>query len=331
MLLIDPDAKSLQAVPTTTLTAEQIQERYGLQACILANPKPFFDEIGEDLLLVASEVSPSPHIDRRIDLLAIDRDGAMVVIELKRDRHPLQLFQGVSYAALMSDWEPDRLVAARAQLLGVSESEARDELSGFLYRDLQSLNQSQRVVLVAEGYGYDLLATGQWLIDTYGLDIRCVQIQANNHEGANFLACHRVLPAEPLTDLAVNRRRSRPVPERYRDWDEVLATMEDEPQRAFFKEWVGRGQEGDPQKPILFFRKDGARMWWVSARGERSYVWQYKRMADDMAYWKKSLSDAESVKEVNGGSALRFHLREQRDYAAMRAMVEGETPATGGL
>lgn len=72
-------------------------------------PDEFFSELGATLLQIGEEVHPS---DDRIDILAIDSEGAVVIIELKRGAHKHQLLQSLAYAAMISDWEPEELKGA---------------------------------------------------------------------------------------------------------------------------------------------------------------------------------------------------------------------------
>ena len=82
---------------------------------IKANPDAFFTEMGESLLLIGDEVRPTDFVEDRIDLLAVDQQGALVVVELKRGSNKLQLLQALSYAGMISKWEYSQVVARRQQ------------------------------------------------------------------------------------------------------------------------------------------------------------------------------------------------------------------------
>lgn len=92
-------ADALLEVQATTFAAEGIREREDLQRLLR-------DDVGiiaPDTLAIAEEFSRWADSSRRIDLLGVDRDGNLVVIELKRtwDGGHMDL-QAIRYAAMVA-------------------------------------------------------------------------------------------------------------------------------------------------------------------------------------------------------------------------------------
>src|SRR4051794_3737718 len=92
-------ADSLTRVKRTTFTEQGIQERSQLQAAL----RDHIDLISPDLFVVAEEFGDFEGANRRIDLLCLDRDGRLVIVELKRtaDGGHMEL-QALRYAAMVS-------------------------------------------------------------------------------------------------------------------------------------------------------------------------------------------------------------------------------------
>ena len=80
MPLYELTRDSIVAVPETTFARRGIAERRDLQR----PPRQHPSVLGDGLLIVAEEFGDWDDSRRRIDLLAVDDAGDLVVIELKR-------------------------------------------------------------------------------------------------------------------------------------------------------------------------------------------------------------------------------------------------------
>ena len=143
MLKIDRINQSFSLLDTPTLADVSITERYDLQEFICNSPDAFFKELGLELFLLGKEIQASKNVQDRIDILAVDKEGCCVVIELKRGNHKLQMLQAISYAGMISQWESEDFL----QLLNDQQQEA---LTEFLEVDRDAINRQQRIILIAE-------------------------------------------------------------------------------------------------------------------------------------------------------------------------------------
>ena len=81
IVMWDPDKKSSETISPQTFEEIDIDERYDLEEWIKQNP----DILGERLFIVTSEFDKFEKTQKRLDLLALDADGKLVIVELKRD------------------------------------------------------------------------------------------------------------------------------------------------------------------------------------------------------------------------------------------------------
>lgn len=311
MLKIDRNNQSFSPLETPTLAAASITERYDLQEFIANSPDAFFREIGQQLFLLGKEVVPSKNVQDRIDLLAVDKEGTCVVVELKRGNHKLHMLQAISYAGMVSQWGPDDFV----RMLSETQQEA---LSDFLEVDVDDLNKQQRIILIAEGYDYALLISVEWLNQQHGVDITCcrVAVAKDSATGAEYLVCSSVYPAPELAEEAVERgrKRSGTSTTKWPDWETALSGVSNKALVSFFRQELVANEESYLRKRILRYRIDGRRRWFVAARKKNAYVWQHRRFDGDVEFWRKGMSDPDTVKPVKEGACLRLFLTTPDDF-----------------
>ena len=311
MLKINRDNRSFSVLDTPTLADVSITERYDLQEYIVNSPDAFFKEIGQDLFLIGKEVQPSTTVQDRIDLLAVDKEGITVVIELKRSHHKLHMLQAISYAGMIAPWELDDFL----QLL---DEEPQEALSDFLEVDRSVINQQQRIILVAEAYDYALLVGAAWLSEHYGVDIICCRIALarDSLTETEYLVCSNVYPAPELAEEARSRGRGRTgtSPVKWTDWDTALAGITNHALVSYFKQELAASRESYLRHRALRYRMAGKQRWSVEARHQNVYVWQTGRFEGDVAFWQHGLSRPDAVKPVKNEACVRLFLHTAEDF-----------------
>jgi hypothetical protein len=321
MLRIDRNRKSFTLLDTSTLTEEELLEREHLQEFISHSPKEFFGEINEELFIIGTEVKPSDTVQDRIDLLAIDKEGACVVIELKRGSNKLHMLQAISYAGMISAWSPEDLES-------LLDEDRQEALADFLECEKEDVNRQQRIILIAEGYDYALLAGAEWLSDQFGVSISCCRISVAKDEAANaeYLVCSTVYPAPELAAEAKPRGRATQVSGRakWTDWESALADVTNVDVVNFFKEQLAANRDSYLPRRTLIYRLDGRRRWNLHGRRKLGYVWQIGRFENDIEFRSARLSEGDSVKPVKRGEALRMLLLTERDFAEFHKAARAE-------
>jgi len=199
----------LVAVPSSTFEAERVLERADLQRLL----RTHIDAIVDDVLVVSEEFGAFADARRRIDLLGIDREGHLVVFELKRtaDGGHLEL-QALRYAAMASTMTFDDLIGHYEQYLASVEPDATGEARARLTEWLDDgdgtvLSRLVRIVLVSGGFDREITTTILWLTDMYGLDIRCVRLTPYKVGERLLLDVQQVIPLPEARKLTVQLQR----------------------------------------------------------------------------------------------------------------------------
>lgn len=261
--------------------ALDVWERRDLQALLVGQ----IDVLEPDLKVLAEEYGNWEDAKRRLDILALDRDGHLVVIELKRtnDGGHAEL-QALRYAAMISTLTFDDAVdayaktsARRSEADGTAvEIDARRDLHGFLgvpEDEEPILHEDVRIILVAADFGRELTTAVLWLNRFDRMDIRCVRLRPYDLDGRVLVNVEQIIPLREAADYQVRQRRKEVQRERVtadnRDWTRYTISVGDReigPQnkrnsiRTLIEELVNEGV--DPQRvagelPAWAFRDVG--------------------------------------------------------------------------
>ncbi|HQG65577.1 MAG: hypothetical protein BWX99_01324 [Deltaproteobacteria bacterium ADurb.Bin151] len=189
MYKVDLENKKLIEIPVTAFGTLNLKERFDIQEWISGTPKI----LGEELLIIAKELFlPS---GKRLDLLAVDKQGALVIIELKRDDSGTDVdWQAIKYASYCSSFTQDEIYKTFAEYLGSNDDDAQDKIEAFIDSELEELNQQQRIILVSKEFNSEVISAVLWLRE-FEIDIACVRLTPHlDGTGSLFVNSEIIIP-----------------------------------------------------------------------------------------------------------------------------------------
>ena len=207
MYLINQSENKLEKVHQKTFSELGFKERDNLQEWVANNPEC----LGEDLLIIQKEFNGFNDTNERLDLLALDKQGNVVVIENKLDDSGKDVtWQVLKYASYCSSLTKSQLTDIYQQYLlkqGKSE-DAKENISDFInnieYSEIK-LNQgtSQRIIMIAGNYRKEVTSTVLWL-SSYKLRIQCFKATPYSHADNLFLDIEQIIPIKDIEQYSIS-------------------------------------------------------------------------------------------------------------------------------
>lgn len=174
----DKKNSSIEMGKKTDFSSHNILERLHIEKWIETNP----DILGEDLLILTNEFDRFDKTNERLDLLAIDRDGNIVVVELKRDDSGKNVdLQALKYAAYCSTLTLDKVCQIHLDYLSrtlkdINFDSIRTKILQFIINsEFEDINDKPRIILVSKDYRQEVTASVLWL-RKFNLDIKCIKL-----------------------------------------------------------------------------------------------------------------------------------------------------------
>jgi len=146
--------------------------------------------VEEELLIIGRQIQVENYLDT-IDILAIDKQGKMVIIELKSSfiYGTDADFQTVKYAAIVSKWDISiikELYEDCYYKLINKHVNFEKKLDAFLDVDISYINNDQRIILIGTGDNEKLNLACSWM-KSKNIDVKIVPILRYEDESLEIL------------------------------------------------------------------------------------------------------------------------------------------------
>lgn len=210
---IHPESKTLQSVKEINFSDHSFQERYDIQEWLETTPSI----LGEKLLIIAKEKTYFEGTRERPDLVGIDKDGNIVIIELKRDDSGSDThWQAIKYTSYWAQFSVPNILSVYANYINkhggkeeaeeVDEEFANQEIIDFIEQDsAENINKRQRIILISHRFSKEVVTAVDWLIENHGLDIRCVQLipYFDQDKETYYLQTNTILPLPGIDEYLI--------------------------------------------------------------------------------------------------------------------------------
>lgn len=219
---LDEEEGKLDNLPERTFSELGFFERQDLQEWIIDEPQI----LGENLLIVTAEFAGFRDTQDRLDLLAMDQSGELVVIEIKRDAADrttdLQALKYASYCSTLTaedvQQEFQEFHSSRHNK-DLSSADVGKQFTKFLadypdevivsgegWAEFQ-LDNRPRILLAAGSFGTEITSPVMWLTEEFGMDITCVKLDVYSDDADVFISSQQAIPVPEAEDYMTKRRK----------------------------------------------------------------------------------------------------------------------------
>lgn len=213
MYKVDRKSKSITSIEETSLDDLKLGERSDLQQWILKNPEFLSKHFDSDFKVISEELDAFDVKDR-LDLLAIDENGSLIVIELKRNDSGSRVdIQGLKYASYCSTLKPAQIIEIykkHTKKLGLQIDPVEDLLSFMGLGEgneegLSKLNSSQvKIVLASQNFDQRVKSIVAYL-SHLEVDINCIEFKVFQDVSSDtlYIDSRKIIPVDDLDDFYI--------------------------------------------------------------------------------------------------------------------------------
>jgi len=205
MFLIDTQNKKAISLEKKSFTELKLSERNDLQEWIVDNPMI----LGENLLIIQKEFDGFSETNERLDLLALDERGRIVVIENKLDDSGRDVvWQALKYASYCATLTKSEICEIYQRYLGTN-GDAQEKIAEFYEeQDFESVRLNlvegdQRIILVAANFRKEVTSTVLWLRNYHSVDITCIKVAPYKDGEKLYLDAEQIIPIQDAQDYQI--------------------------------------------------------------------------------------------------------------------------------
>ena len=302
MFHVDRARNRIIALDAQRLSDLGIGERPDLQEWLAGTP----DALGEELLIIQKEFDGFADTRERLDLLAMDKNGKLVVIENKLDDTGRDVvWQAIKYAAYCSNLNKAEIVEIYQRYLDrwSDAASAEENICEFLDEDsldevVLNAGNDQRVVLIAGNFRKEVTATVLWLLG-HGVRVQCFRIVPYSFGDELFVDLQQIIPTPGAEDFMISmatkgaeeksaetaQRRSHEVRREF--WEQALEALRAKGLTTYNNisaskdHWLSRGTGVSGCSYTLIFLKQAARVELTMQRSKKAEnKWFFEKLEE---------------------------------------------------
>ncbi|NLD16772.1 MAG: DUF4268 domain-containing protein [Tissierellia bacterium] len=205
MFLIDKKKNEAISISKKTFQELEFKERQHLQEWISKNT----DILGENLLIIQKEFSGFDDTKERLDLLAIDENGNLVIIENKLDDSGRGVvWQALKYASYCSSLTKNDIKDIFQKYLNLQgkSDHAEKLICDFLeiedFSEVELNSDDQRIIMIAANFRKEVTSTAMWLLD-HNIKIKCIKATPYELDGKVLLDTEQIIPIVDAEDYLI--------------------------------------------------------------------------------------------------------------------------------
>lgn len=206
MFRVDLNQNRLSRLTQKRFSDLNLRERDHLQEWLANQP----DALGEELLIIQKEFDGFDETRERLDLLALDKDGNLVVIENKLDDSGRDVtWQALKYTAYVSGLTKTQIVDIYQQYLDRYAGGGNAAVRICEFMEVEELEETvlnpgndQRMIFIAANFRREVTATVLWLLSR-GIRAQCFKVTPYSFGDELMVDIQQIIPTPEAADFMI--------------------------------------------------------------------------------------------------------------------------------